>query len=76
MAPKKKLEGHERAKRVSVDCSASRPKHNPLCRVAVDGLAEGQSGKGEVVGLGASVGNGVENGKEQGASNKSATKHE
>ena len=23
------------------DCSDSRPKHNPPCRVAVDGLAEG-----------------------------------
>ena len=40
------------------------------CRVAVDGLAEGWSSEGEVVGPGASVGNGVENGKEKGASSK------
>ena len=38
---RKKTEDHERAKRVRGDCSASRPKRNPLCRVAVDGPAEG-----------------------------------
>ena len=42
------------------DCSASRPKHNPPCRVALDGLAEKWSNEEVVDQPGASVGNGVE----------------
>ena len=42
------------------DCSASRPKHNPPRRVAVDGHAEGKNDEGDVVELGVSEGEGVE----------------
>ena len=43
------------------DCSASRPKHDPPCRVAVDGHIEGYNNEREVYEPSASVGNGVEN---------------
>ena len=42
------------------DCSASRPKHNPPCRVAVDGHIEGYNNEREVDDPSASVGNGKE----------------
>ena len=42
------------------DCPASRPNHNPPCRVAVDGLAEGYNNEREVNEPNASVRNGRE----------------
>ena len=42
------------------DCSASRPKHNPPCRVAVDGLIDEKNSEGEVDEPGASLGEDVE----------------
>ena len=52
------------------DCSARRPKHNPPCRVAVGGLANGSRSKGEFVGLLASVGHGAQNGEKKVVSSK------
>ena len=50
------------------NCSVRRPKSNPPCEGAGVEFAEGKSSDGRAIGLGASVGNGVENGEERGAS--------
>ena len=52
------------------DCSASRPKHNPPCRVAADGLIDGCNSEGEVDEPGAGAEKDVEKGEENcGSSN-------
>ena len=48
---------HEHVRR---NFSASRPKHNPPCVVAGDGLTDGYNSKGEVDEPGANVGKDVE----------------
>ena len=55
--------------------SAERPKSNSPYKVAVVELAQGQSSEGVVMGLGASVGNGVENGEEKKCIKQRATEH-
>ena len=49
----------ESSRSVRGDCSAKRPKRNPLSRVAVDELAKGRSNEREVDEQGAKVRNGV-----------------
>ena len=52
------------------DCSDNRPKHNPPCRVAVDGDMDGYNREGEVDEPGAGVEKDVEEGEENGESSK------
>ena len=52
------------------ECSASRPKHNPPCRVAVDGLIDGCNSEGEVDEPGAGVEKDVQKCEENGVSSK------
>ena len=52
------------------DCSASRPKLNPPCRVAVDGLIDGYNSEGEVDEPCAGVKKVVKEGEEKGVSSK------
>ena len=57
------------------DCSASRPKQNLPCRVAVDGLIDGYNSEGEVDEPGAGVEKVVEKGEEKRCVKESAAKH-
>ena len=52
------------------DCSASRPWSIPPCGDAGIELVEGKSSDGVVIGLGASVGNGIDQGEVKDASSK------
>ena len=56
--------------RVRGDCSANLPKRIPPCGDAGIELVEGRSSDGVVIGLGASVGNGIEKGEVKSASSK------
>ena len=56
--------------RVRGDCSASRPRSIPPCGDAGVEHVEGKSSAGVVMGLGASVGNGIDQGEVKGASSK------